>query len=183
LRARRYHILVLLLPHKRHTFDYCHPVTALAHLVDDFKAEMGEDDLTHLPEILVLRDLERDPDGGDMASFKARSLRNVENRCLHHHVFDTRLADDLLSHASFKVWAVEEIAPHHILHPRGNRRRPGIDYGKARYFLAKNLPDLRIAATNPSRRMALTNSYRSVTKNDEGGMALATRAWIVMNRR
>jgi hypothetical protein len=123
LRARRYHILVLLLPHKRHTFDYCHPVTALAHLVDDFKAEMGEDDLTHLPEILVLRDLERDPDGGDMASFKARSLRNVENRCLHHHVFDTRLADDLLSHASFKVWAVEEIAPHHILHPRGNRRR------------------------------------------------------------
>jgi hypothetical protein len=65
LRARRYHILVLLLPHKRHTFDYCHPVTALAHLVDDFKAEMGEDDLTHLPEILVLRDLERDPDGGE----------------------------------------------------------------------------------------------------------------------
>ena len=107
--------LVLLLPDRRHTFDHRRPVTTLEHLIDDFKAEMGEDDLTHLPEILALHDLERDPDAGDMASFKARSLRNVENRCLHHHVFDVRLARELVEYAGLKVHAVEEHGPHHIL--------------------------------------------------------------------
>lgn len=108
-------ILVLLLPDKRHTFDHRRTVTTLAHLIDDFNAGMGEDDLTHLPEILALHDLERDPDAGDMEAFKARSLHNVENRCLHHHVFDVRLARELVEHAGLKVHAVEELGPHHIL--------------------------------------------------------------------
>jgi SAM-dependent methyltransferase len=108
-------ILVLLLPDKRHTFDHRRPVTTLAHLIADFNAEMAEDDLTHLPEILALHDLERDPDAGDMDTFKARSLRNMENRCLHHHVFDTHLAAELVTHIGLKVHAVEEIGPHHIL--------------------------------------------------------------------
>lgn len=107
--------LVLLLPDKRHTFDHRRPVTTLAHLMADFKAGMAEDDLTHLPEILALHDLERDPDAGDMEAFKARSLRNVENRCLHHHVFDARLAGELVEYIGLKVHAVEEIGPHHIL--------------------------------------------------------------------
>lgn len=107
--------LVLLLPDRRHTFDHRRPVTTLAHLIADFNAGIGEDDLTHLPEILALHDLERDPDAGDMEAFKARSLCNVENRCLHHHVFDTRLAAALVEHIGMKVHAVEEIGPHHIL--------------------------------------------------------------------
>jgi SAM-dependent methyltransferase len=107
--------LVLLLPDMHHTFDHRRPVTTLTHMIEDFNAGMGEDDLTHLPEILALHDLERDPDAGDMEAFKARSLRNAENRCLHHHVFDVRLVVDLLNYADFKIWAVEELAPHHIL--------------------------------------------------------------------
>lgn len=108
-------VLVLVLPDKRHTFDHRRPVTTLMHLVDDFKAGMAEDDLTHLPEILALHDLGRDPDAGDVEAFRARSLRNVENRCLHHHVFDTQLAAALVGHVGLKVHAVEEIGPHHIL--------------------------------------------------------------------
>lgn len=107
--------LVLLLPDKRHTFDHRRPVTTLAHLLEDFNAGMGEDDLTHLPEILALHDLERDPDAGDVEAFRARSLRNVENRCLHHHVFDVCLARELVEHGGLKVRAVEELGPHHIL--------------------------------------------------------------------
>lgn len=107
--------LVLLLPDKHHTFDHRRPVTTLEHLIDDFNAGRGEDDLTHLPEILALHDLERDPDAGDMEAFKARSLRNVENRCLHHHVFDRHLAVNSVEHIGLKVHAVEEISPHHIL--------------------------------------------------------------------
>jgi SAM-dependent methyltransferase len=107
--------LVLLLPDKCHTFDHRRPVTTLAHLIDDFNAGMGEDDLTHLPEILALHDLERDPDAGDMEAFRARSLRNAQNRCLHHHVFDAHLVAELVEYAGLKVHAVEEINPHHIL--------------------------------------------------------------------
>jgi hypothetical protein len=55
-----------LLPDKRRTFDHRRPVTTLAHLIADLNADMAEDDLTHLPEILALHDLERDPDAGNM---------------------------------------------------------------------------------------------------------------------
>lgn len=108
-------ILVLLLPEKSHTFDRRRPVTTMAHLIDDFNAGTAEDDLTHLPEILALHDLKRDPEAGDMASFTSRSKCNLENRCLHHHVFDTHLAITLLSHIGFATEAVEELPPHHIL--------------------------------------------------------------------
>jgi SAM-dependent methyltransferase len=108
-------ILVLLLPDKKHTFDHRRPTTTMTHLIADFNAGTKEDDLTHLPEILALHDLEHDPEAGDMATFKARSMRNFENRCLHQHVFDAQLAVDLVEYAGLQVKAVEEIRPHHIL--------------------------------------------------------------------
>jgi SAM-dependent methyltransferase len=108
-------ILVLLLPDKNHTFDHRRQTTTMTHLIADFNAGMTEDDLTHLPEILTLHDLKRDPDAGDAAAFKSRSMRNFENRCLHHHVFDEQLAVNLVEHVGLKVNAVEKISPYHIL--------------------------------------------------------------------
>jgi SAM-dependent methyltransferase len=107
--------LVLLLPHKDKTFDHRRPVTTMEHLIADFKAGMTEDDLTHVPEILALHDLERDLEAGDLAAFQARSMRNFENRCLHHHVFDTTLAVSLIDNMGMQLQAVEEIQPFHIL--------------------------------------------------------------------
>ncbi len=108
-------MLVLLLPHKDQTFDHRRPVTTMEHLIADFEAGMTEDDLSHVPEILALHDLDLDPEAGDWASFKARSLRNVENRCLHHHVFDVDLAVRLVDHVGLQIRAVETIQPMHIL--------------------------------------------------------------------
>lgn len=116
-------ILVLVLPDKNHTFDRQRPTTALGHLIEDFNVGMTEDDLTHLPEILALHDLKLDPEAGDVTTFKSRSLRNFENRCLHHHVFDTRLAVDLVEYVGLKVIAIEEIRPHHILLLAETRRQ------------------------------------------------------------
>lgn len=107
--------LVLLLPHKDKTFDHRRPVTTMEHLIADFKAGMTEDDLTHMPEILALHDLSRDPEAGDSASFQARSMRNFENRCFHHHVFDTASAVSLVEYMGMKIQSVEEIQPFHIL--------------------------------------------------------------------
>lgn len=108
-------LLIMLLPHKDGTFDHRRPVTPLAHLVADFKRNMGEDDLTHLDEILALHDLARDPEAGDFATFQARSSRNAENRCFHHHVFDTAAGVSLLDHMGLQVLAVEAMRPMHIV--------------------------------------------------------------------
>lgn len=107
--------LVLVLPQREHTFDHRRPVTTLEHLIADHGKRVGEDDLTHLPEILALHDLERDPEAGDFESFRQRATRNLANRCLHHHVFDTRLAIDLVEHVGFHVQAVDDTEPPHIL--------------------------------------------------------------------
>ena len=108
-------LLVLIVPHKDGTFDHRRPVTSLAHLIQDFEAQTTERDLTHLDEILELHDLARDPEAGDAAAFAERSRRNYQNRCLHHHVFDTRLAVALVDHARLQIFAVEPLRPYHIV--------------------------------------------------------------------
>ncbi len=117
-------LLVLIVPHKDGTFDHRRPVTALAHLIQDFEAGTTEQDLTHLDEILKLHDLARDPEAGVHAAFAERSQRNYENRCLHHHVFDTRLAVALVDHARLQIVAVEPVRPYHIV-VIARKLRPG----------------------------------------------------------
>ncbi len=108
-------MLVLLLPDGARTFDHRRPITTMEHLIADFEAETKEDDLTHLPEILALHDLKRDPEAGDSEAFRRRSICNAKNRCLHHHVFDADLAVRLVEYTGLKVQAVERIYSHHIL--------------------------------------------------------------------
>ena len=107
--------LLLVVPHKEGTFDHRRPVTSLQHLLDDLQAGTGEDDLTHLDEILALHDLQRDPEAGDIQQFRARSQQNLQNRGLHHHVFDTRLAVQMLDHMGLQLQAVEAVQPYHIV--------------------------------------------------------------------
>ena len=95
--------LVLVLPNKDSNFDHRRPVTRFEHLLDDFTANVGEDDLTHLDEILALHDLRMDPPAGDLERFRQRSLKNFENRTLHHHVFDVPLIETLLHHVGFEI--------------------------------------------------------------------------------
>ena len=90
-------------------------MTSLDHLIAGHANGVGEDDLSHLTEILELHDLKRDPDAGDRVSFVERSQRNFENRCLCHHVFDAALAVRLVEHAGMQVRTVEEVPSMHIL--------------------------------------------------------------------
>jgi SAM-dependent methyltransferase len=95
--------LVLVLPNQASNFDHRRPVTELDHMLDDFTKDVGEDDLTHLDEILANHDLSMDPPAGTPAQFKERSLKNLHNRTLHHHVFDVRLVEDLLRHLDLEI--------------------------------------------------------------------------------
>ena len=108
-------VLVLVLPHKEGTFDHQRPVTSLSHLEADLAEGTTESDLTHLPEILALHDLSRDPAAGTRAAFAARCELNAENRCLHHHVFDTSLAVAVVDHMGLQILGVEALLPFHII--------------------------------------------------------------------
>jgi SAM-dependent methyltransferase len=108
-------LFVLVVPHKDGTFDHRRPVTPFEHLIRDLEAQTTEGDMTHLEEILRLHDLTRDPAAGDLEAFKERSKRNLENRCLHHHVFDTQLADETVRYVGLRILSVERRSPYNIV--------------------------------------------------------------------
>jgi SAM-dependent methyltransferase len=108
-------VLLLVLPHKDGTFDWRRPVTPLAHMIDDFKNDVEEDDSTHLAEVLALHDLSRDKAAGSMDQFRDRCSKNFENRTLHHHVFDTMSGIRIVNHVGFEVVRVDRIEPYHIV--------------------------------------------------------------------
>jgi SAM-dependent methyltransferase len=107
-------LLVLVLPHKDGTFDWRRATTSIAHMLSDYESDIGEDDLTHLPEILALHDLNRDQAAGSAERFRARCLLNFANRGMHHHVFDTSTAVAIVDAAGFQILRVDTLKPHHI---------------------------------------------------------------------
>lgn len=107
--------LIVILPHKDGTFDNKRKVTNLTHIIEDYKKNTGEDDLTHLEEILELHDLKADEKAGSFQQFKERSFNNYKNRCLHHHVFNSYLAAQLFDFIKLKIISVEPVLSCHII--------------------------------------------------------------------
>lgn len=108
-------VLVLIFPHKDCTFDHKRNVTSLSHLIMDYEQETNEDDLTHLPEILEQHDFKKDPGIKGTVAFKKRSENNYENRCLHHHVFNTSLVVEIAHYLNLQIINVEPQLPSHII--------------------------------------------------------------------
>lgn len=90
--------IIIVVPNKDYTFDHKRKITEFSHLLDDYQNNRGEDDFTHLEEILKLHDLKKDLKAGTFEQFKERSLNNVEIRALHHHVFDIDLLKNIFSY-------------------------------------------------------------------------------------
>ncbi len=84
-------LLLIIAPFKDVTFDHKRNIDRLEHLINDYHNQTTEADLSHLPDILRLHDLARDPPAGNIDTFKARSEKNFENRGLHQHVYDQEL--------------------------------------------------------------------------------------------
>jgi SAM-dependent methyltransferase len=85
LKAKGY--IMLILPNKQSNFDHRRKYTSFSHLLEDYKNDVGEDDMAHFDEIIT--DLDIDKAGiDDKEWFIERSKHNYENRCFHHHVFN-----------------------------------------------------------------------------------------------
>jgi hypothetical protein len=108
-------LLLLVLPHKDGTFDWRRPTTTLAHMIKDYENSVGEDDLTHVPEVFELHDLSRDEGVGTKEQFRQRCLTNRAHRALHHHVFDTMVALATVNCAGFQILRVDNLKPLHII--------------------------------------------------------------------
>jgi SAM-dependent methyltransferase len=108
------HIL-LIVPDREGTFDHRRQLTSLAHLREDAERDIGEGDLTHLPEILELHDLARDPGAGTRESFERRCRENLEHRAMHHHVFDPDTVVEVCGAAGLEVLVLTVWRPFHIV--------------------------------------------------------------------
>jgi hypothetical protein len=142
-------LLLLILPHKDGTFDWRRPTTQLAHMISDFETNVGEDDRTHMPEILDLHDLTKDKAAGTKEQFRERCLENYVNRAMHQHVFDTWTALALLDRAAFQIKQVNTFKPYHILILAQKREKrpdngvylgPGAEYRRDSPFAADRIP-------------------------------------------
>jgi len=114
--------LLIVVPHREMTFDHRRTVTTLEHMRDDERAAMGEDDQTHVPEVLARHDPQHDFFEGDAEAFERRCRDNLRFRALHHHVFSTRSAALTVHAAGLVVTHIVACRPHHIVILA---RRPG----------------------------------------------------------
>lgn len=129
------HLLVVA-PHMSGTFDHRRATTTLAHMIDDFERNVGEDDLTHLAETLALHDRARDAEAVDDDTWAERRRRNASTRLLHHHTFTTSSLLALLDHAGLELIAAETRHPHDIYvlgrWPSPDERPDNVDFLVAR---------------------------------------------------
>ncbi len=105
--------ILMVLPDKNFTFDHNRYVTSFDHLLEDYNNKIDETDLTHLPEILLLHDLSMDVDAGTKLQFEKRSLDNFNNRCLHQHVFDFKLLEQIFEHNNIEIKDKSFAKPYH----------------------------------------------------------------------
>ena len=84
--------IIIIVPEKSICFDHKRNYSNFLTLLSQYEKNVGEDDLSTLPEILTNHDLSMDIPAGDLGQFTKRSLDNFNNRCLHHYVYN----DDLL---------------------------------------------------------------------------------------
>lgn len=107
--------LLLVLPHRDGTFDHRRPLTGLDHMRADEQANMGEADDTHADEVLAMHDVGRDPGLASWDELRERIAGNPRTRAMHHHVFSTRSALELVAEADWVPVAADAVWQHDIV--------------------------------------------------------------------
>ena len=108
--------LLLILPNKKYTFDNKRPYTTFAHIKYDFDSNLDEHDLTHKEEILNLHDKSKDP-GLNLfnETLEERCNANFINRCMHHHIFNTELIQEMCTFTELKLISSFVLRPYHLV--------------------------------------------------------------------
>lgn len=107
--------LLVVVPHKPHTFDHRRQFTTFDHIKADFESNVSEEDLTHLEEIIALHDLNLDPQAGLPQQFRQRCLQNASHRAMHHHVFSPEVLVEMFTFLQMGILILAIEQPHHII--------------------------------------------------------------------
>jgi len=90
--------IIIIVPEKSRCFDHKRNYSKFSTILSQYEKNVGEDDLSTLPEILLNHDLTMDPPAGDLGAFTKRSLDNFNNRCLHHYVYNDELLMEICNY-------------------------------------------------------------------------------------
>jgi SAM-dependent methyltransferase len=90
--------IIIIVPEKSVCFDHKRNYSTFSTLLTQYEKDVGEDDLSTLPEILLNHDLSMDPPAGNFEAFTRRSLHNFNNRCLHHYVYNDELLMEICNY-------------------------------------------------------------------------------------
>jgi len=107
--------LVLVLPDKEFTFDHNRPITTLTHLIEDYNNHVTESDTTHFEEVIALHDFKYDAFVKSKEDLINRTHLNIENRAVHHHVFNLGLIKELLVYCGFEMVHQQTYPPFHLV--------------------------------------------------------------------
>ena len=92
--------IILILPERTRCFDHRRSISSFATLLAQYEKDVGEDDLSTLPEILEKHDLSMDKPAGNLEQFTQRSMNNLNNRCLHHYVYSPELLKEICEYVN-----------------------------------------------------------------------------------
>ena len=90
--------IIIIVPEKSLCFDHKRNYSKFSTLLSQYEKNVGEDDLSTLPEILMYHDLSMDAPAGNFEEFTKRSLDNFNNRCFHHYVYNDELLMKICDH-------------------------------------------------------------------------------------
>ena len=107
--------LILVLPDKNFTFDEARPFTTFEHLEKDFLQGIAENDTTHFNEVISLHNIKKDKGVQTYEQLVDRTINNLRNRCVHHHVFNFELITQMLAYSGFSIVFQQWVFPFHLV--------------------------------------------------------------------
>jgi SAM-dependent methyltransferase len=113
--------IAIIVPYYKHTFDFKRSVTTIEHIKEDFINNVGEDDLTHLKEVVDLTDesdishnAQPNPNF-NKKEFEEYCKNNFHNRGMHHHVYDVDLLKSIANEVNLKILDINNFSNSCIL--------------------------------------------------------------------
>ena len=95
--------LLAVIPRRELGFDHLRPETPFDHIQRDYARDVGEDDQTHVEEVLRLHDVTMDSGAWPLEEYRYRVNHNLSYRVIHHHVFGEDALARTLDFGGFDV--------------------------------------------------------------------------------
>jgi SAM-dependent methyltransferase len=144
-------VLLIIAPRKESNFDHKRKIVTFSHLLEDFENDIQEDDLSHMREILQFHDRELAP-VGTYKQLRKRSLNNYRNRCLHQHVFDLAVLQEIFEYFGLSVFYAVQLPTNYVILGRKTTATELLEAVFKSTKLPGSIPQLRVVTSQSITR-------------------------------